>query len=46
VTAGTDAAALEASARALPKIIEWIGGKEIVKVIVVKDKLVNMVVKG
>ena len=45
VAAGTDAAALEASARALPKIIEWISGKEIAKVIVVKDKLVNIVVK-
>ena len=45
VAAGTDAAALEASARALPKVMEWIGGKEIVKVVVVKDKLVNIVVK-
>ncbi len=45
VAAGTDAAALEASARALPKIIEWIGGRQIAKVIVVKDKLVNIVVK-
>ena len=45
VAAGTEAAVLEASARALPKIIEWISGKEIAKVIVVKDKLVNIVVK-
>ncbi|MDP2792386.1 MAG: leucine--tRNA ligase [Rectinemataceae bacterium] len=46
VAAGTDAAALEASALALPKIMEWIGGKEIAKVIVVRDKLVNVVIKG
>ncbi len=46
VAAGTEAADLEASARALPKVIEWIGGKRIAKVIVVKDKLVNIVVEG
>jgi leucyl-tRNA synthetase len=44
--AGTETAELEAKARALPKVQEWIGGKEVAKVIVVKDKLVNIVVKG
>ena len=44
--AGTEAAILEATAKALPKVQEWIGGKEVAKVIVVKDKLVNIVVKG
>jgi leucyl-tRNA synthetase len=44
--AGTDSASLEATAKSLPKVQEWIGGKEIAKVIVVKDKLVNIVVKG
>ena len=46
VAAGTDEASLKAAALALPKVIEWIGGKEVAKVIVVKDKLVNIVVKG
>jgi len=44
--AGTDNASLEATARSLPKVQEWIAGKEVAKVIVVKDKLVNIVVKG
>ncbi|MBL8967862.1 MAG: leucine--tRNA ligase [Spirochaetaceae bacterium] len=43
---GTPEAELEAKARAFPKVQEWIAGKEIAKVIVVKDKLVNIVVKG
>ena len=46
VASGTDEASLKAAALALPKVIEWIGGKEVAKVIVVKDKLVNIVVKG
>ena len=44
--AGTESASLEATARSLPKVQEWIAGKEVAKVIVVKDKLVNIVVKG
>ena len=44
--AGTDSASLEATAKSLPKVQEWIAGKEVAKVIVVKDKLVNIVVKG
>jgi leucyl-tRNA synthetase len=43
--AGTDQAALEKTALSLPKVKEWTDGKEIAKVIVVKDKLVNIVVK-
>jgi len=39
-------AELEATARALPKVREWTEGKEIAKVIVVKGRLVNIVVKG
>ena len=46
VAAGTDEASLKAAALALPKVIEWVGGKEVAKVIVVKDKLVNIVVKS
>jgi leucyl-tRNA synthetase len=37
---------LQKTALAMPKVKEWIEGKEIAKVIVVKDKLVNIVVKG
>ena len=44
--AGTDEATLRQRALALPKVVEWMGGKEIAKVIVVRDKLVNIVVKG
>ncbi len=44
--AGTAEAELEMRARLLPKVQEWIAGKELAKVIVVKDKLVNFVVKG
>ncbi len=43
--AGTEVDALEATAKAMPKVQEWIAGKSIVKVIVVKDKIVNIVVK-
>jgi leucyl-tRNA synthetase len=43
--AGTDQAALEKAALALPKVKEWTEGKEIAKVVVVKDKLVNIVVR-
>jgi leucyl-tRNA synthetase len=44
--AGTPQAELEKAALDSPKVREWIGGKEIAKVIIVKDKLVNIVVKG
>lgn len=40
-----DKAALEASARAIPKIAEQLAGKEIVKTVVVPGKLVNFVVR-
>ena len=43
---GTEGSALEATARSMPKVQEWIAGREIAKVIVVKDRLVNFVVKG
>ena len=43
--AGSEQAALEKTALALPKVKEWIEGKEVAKVVVVKDKLVNIVVK-
>ncbi|HRZ64421.1 MAG TPA: leucine--tRNA ligase [Spirochaetia bacterium] len=46
VPAGTPEKELEAMALALPKVREWTEGKELAKVIVVKDKLVNVVVKG
>jgi len=46
VQAGTAEERLKAMAMALPKVQEWIAGKEIAKVIVVRDKLVNVVVKG
>ena len=42
--AGTSQDELERSALALPKVKEWIDGKKIAKVVVVKDKLVNIVV--
>jgi leucyl-tRNA synthetase len=44
--AGTAQDELQKTALAMPKVVEWTGGKEIAKVIVVKDKLVNIVVKG
>jgi leucyl-tRNA synthetase len=46
VAAGTAEESLKVAALALPKIVEWMGGKQPVKVIVVKDKLVNIVAKG
>jgi len=46
VAAGLPEDELRARALALPKAAEWIGGREIVKAIVVRAKLVNVVVKG
>ena len=43
VAKGTDKSALESSARAAAA--KWTEGKEIVKIVVVPDKLVNIVVK-
>ena len=37
--------ALEASAKAVPKVAEYLSGKDIVKVIIVPGKLVNFVIK-
>ncbi|MBI2363241.1 MAG: leucine--tRNA ligase, partial [Elusimicrobia bacterium] len=45
VEAGAGQEALKASALALPKILEETRGRAVVKVIVVPDKLVNVVVK-
>jgi leucyl-tRNA synthetase len=44
--AGTSQDELQKTALAMSKVREWIDGKEIAKVVVVKDKLVNIVVKG
>jgi leucyl-tRNA synthetase len=41
--AGTSQDELERKARSMPKVKEWIDGKKVVKVVVVKDKLVNIV---
>jgi leucyl-tRNA synthetase len=46
VPAEADAAQLEAAARADERAMEFIAGKQIVKVIVVPGRLVNIVVKG
>jgi leucyl-tRNA synthetase len=46
VDAGTKDEVLKEKALDLPKVRDWVGKKEILKVIVVKDKLVNIVVKG
>jgi leucyl-tRNA synthetase len=43
--AGTPKADLERTALALPGVLKWIEGKTIVKVIVIPDKLVNIVIK-
>ncbi|GHT97910.1 leucine--tRNA ligase [Spirochaetia bacterium] len=43
--AGTPKADLEKTAQALPGIAKWIAGQNIVKIIAVQDKLVNIVVK-
>ena len=45
VPAGSDQAALEAAARADPKIAEILSGKTVVKAIIVPGRLVNFVVK-
>ena len=45
VDAGADQGALKESALALPKIIEESRGRTVVKVIVIPDKLVNVVLK-
>ncbi|MGI1657650.1 MAG: leucine--tRNA ligase [Desulfitobacterium sp.] len=45
VPAQISAEELEALVRSLPKLVEWIQGKEIQKVITVPGKLVNVVVK-
>ena len=44
--AGSSEAEMEAKAMALPKVAEWTRGKQIAKVVVIKDKLVNIVVRG
>ncbi len=46
VPAEADNAAVEAAAKASPKVAEAVAGKEIVKVVVVPKRLVNIVVKG
>ena len=46
IASGTSEAELERMARALPKVAQAIAGKEIVKLVAVKDKLVNIVVRG
>jgi leucyl-tRNA synthetase len=46
VPSGTSKEEIEAGGIALPGIQKWIEGKEIVKVITVPGKLVNIVVKG
>jgi leucyl-tRNA synthetase len=45
VSAEADRAALEATALADAKVLEWLGGKTPVKIIIVPAKLVNLVVK-
>ncbi|MDR2662763.1 MAG: hypothetical protein LBC31_07190, partial [Treponema sp.] len=42
--AGTAKDALEQEARSLPGVQKWIDGKNIVKIITVPDKLVNIVI--
>ena len=46
VPAEASPAEIEAAARADEKTREWIGGKQVVKVIVVPGRLINFVVKG
>jgi leucyl-tRNA synthetase len=46
VAVGTGREELERLARADAKIQEWIGDKPVVKVVVVPDKLVNIVIRG
>ena len=45
VTADASNSEIEAAALADPKVIEWLGGKVPVKIIIVPAKLVNLVVK-
>ena len=45
VAADAENAVIEAAALADPKIIEWLAGKQVVKIIIVPGKLVNLVVK-
>ncbi|MDR1399283.1 MAG: leucine--tRNA ligase [Treponema sp.] len=45
VATGTDKAVLEKTALGLPAVAKWLEGKEIVRIITVQDKLVNIVVK-
>jgi leucyl-tRNA synthetase len=45
VPSGSDAAALEAAARADARIAELLAGKQVVKVIAVPGRMVNFVVK-
>ena len=40
---GTVESELEATALSLPKVLEWTTGKRIAKIVVVKNKLVNIV---
>jgi leucyl-tRNA synthetase len=44
--AGCPEKELEEKARSLPKVLEWMRGKEVVKVVVIRDKLVNIVVRS
>jgi leucyl-tRNA synthetase len=46
VQTGTDSVILENMAKNMPEIKKWTTGKEIVKVIVIPDRLVNIVVPG
>ncbi len=42
--AGTPNSAIESAAKELPEIIKWLEGKAIKKVIIVQDKMVNIVI--
>jgi leucyl-tRNA synthetase len=44
--AGMPKEELEKKALGMPKVVEWTQGKQIAKIVVVPDKLVNIVVKG
>ena len=45
VATGLDSKAAQAAALAYTPVSKWVRGKEVVKVIVVQDKLVNIVVR-
>ncbi len=45
VPTGADKSVMESAARGDEKIAEWLGGKTVVKTIVVPGKMVNFVVK-